>query len=514
MYMNKKWFSRVTFLIVMLCIAFVVLIVYLKFDPIKRLILWDDIHTWDEQTLQIGEAVEFTGTLQETQDLLDSSHYVNHDTYGTVYLKSRNYNLFDYTGNFLIKGELDWFLWDAMIVEIKTLIKIKDMVAVQTGSIVATWEQKEDTRYSFPTMGVWFDEEFSEKYSIVEQTATKVIFQHTWEDKKFSISSFVCKKWSTSNDCEELVSVFEQSAEKKIINPITLRLYKLWEVDSWFFTHANQWYYLNDADADEVTQIANHLFVNNEWYVKNKILTNLSEYCADNQVVLDTYDEYVFTQWENTAYVTVKYNNQDTGKVFCKLELVGKEVLTREFQYGEYEEEEISEEDKKEEDKKEEISEEDKKVIDKKEDDSEEDKEEDKKVVDKKEEKQWENADFDTSVDQFSIKPDKALTFNSARWHKIVFPSPSIAYQEVSIHEDFGQAGVHCFAVVQVVDYAHQEQLGENNDLEIYECTVKKSFDDTAKTILYKQLWERSFVIKIINPAWNEFAHNVDIEQR
>ncbi len=55
--MNKRAFSRVTFLIVVLCIAFVGLIVYLKFDVLQRLIIGDTA-MMTEQSLQIGQEME------------------------------------------------------------------------------------------------------------------------------------------------------------------------------------------------------------------------------------------------------------------------------------------------------------------------------------------------------------------------------------------------------------------------------------------------------------------------
>ena len=45
----------------------------------------------------------------------------------------------------------------------------------------------------------------------------------------------------------------------------------------------------------------------------------------------------------------------------------------------------------------------------------------------------------------------------------------------------------------------------------IYECKVKNWFDDSEKNLIYRQVWDRDFVIKINDPAWVDFANNIEI---
>ncbi|PID35026.1 MAG: hypothetical protein CR971_00155 [candidate division SR1 bacterium] len=523
---NQKAFSRVTTLIVIICIAFVALIVYLKFDALQQLIIGTDNQRVDQEySLQIGQNMECTGKIYETEDLLDATHYVEDTKYGKVYLKSKNYNLFDYSGNYLIKGELEGFIENIPVIEVMTLTQIKILEKDEklgTGDDATMDEkndqdkdldtEKKDTRYSFSRLGFWFDDVFSEKYSLVEETPTKVSFQLTGDDKKFSINSFDCKKGDTANDCGSLLEIFTQSAEKKIVNPIGISIYKLSEIKSWFFTVNNKGYYINDAEDNTVSEITNHLYFNNERYIKNRVLENISEYCADHQVTLTKYDEYKILREEGKIYLTFNYNSRDTGKVFCKLELDAKDVLVRDFKYSEYEEKNTKE-DINVETGTSEISVNSGSIQDIEQEKKQEEEDTDTTSDEKKDDKE-KKQEFDTSVEQFPLRPSKSLTFNSARGHKIVFPSPSIAYEEINTSKNFEQEGVNCFAQLNVINYKNQEKVSENPDIEIYECNIKNDFDDSAKSLIYKKVGKKNFIIKINNPAWNEFAHNTDIEMR
>jgi hypothetical protein len=40
---------------------------------------------------------------------------------------------------------------------------------------------------------------------------------------------------------------------------------------------------------------------------------------------------------------------------------------------------------------------------------------------------------------------------------------------------------------------------------------VKNTFDDSDKTLIYKKVWDKNFVIKINDPARVNFANNIEI---
>lgn len=532
----KRGFSRVTFLIILLCISFVCLVVYLKFDAIEKAIIGKTGSSIEQKTSQnekkllLDEKLSLSGEIQETNDLLTYSHYLIDQKYGKVYLKSKNFNLFEYAGSYNIEGVVDEFYDSYPVLEVESLKenKTKEKSVEKeneknenknlSGAVATGNEEKvEEVFYDFPAMGLWFDKAFTEKYSIQSQTNSEVVFVQSGVENAspFTISMFKCGNAGSSN-CTSLLETFKESAEDTITNQITLNFYKLSEIKSWFFVSKGtdektiNGYYINDADTETVQEVSNYLFVNNEWYVKNVLLENISNFCYDENVILQKYDTFKLYTDQGHSYVNIDYNAKDTGKVFCKLELQGAEVLTKEFKYSDYEEKSsdfsissgvnIS-------------SGADTSSIISSEEDNKWTKEKDT-VTDEKDINTDEN--FDITVEQFKLKPEKSLTFSSARGHKIVFPSPNIAYQEVSEKSDFNQKWVNCFSTVKVIKYADNEKILENPAVEVYECSIKGEFDDASSQLIHKVLekdWKaRDFVIKINNPSWYEFAKNIDIK--
>ena len=118
---------------------------------------------------------------------------------------------------------------------------------------------------------------------------------------------------------------------------------------------------------------------------------------------------------------------------------------------------------------------------------------------------------WDEDVKQFPINLEKKLTFTSSRWHSFVFPSSNIAYQWTSASENFGQVWVNCFSAMNVVQYSDKELVESQGNVIIYECNVKNSFDDSDKTLIYKNVWDKHFVIQIVDPARVDFANNIEI---
>ena len=65
---------------------------------------------------------------------------------------------------------------------------------------------------------------------------------------------------------------------------------------------------------------------------------------------------------------------------------------------------------------------------------------------------------------------------------------------------------------MNVVKYEEKELVETQWNVVIYECTVKNTFDDSDDTLIYKNVWDKHFVIQIVDPAWIEFAHNIEIQ--
>jgi len=65
---------------------------------------------------------------------------------------------------------------------------------------------------------------------------------------------------------------------------------------------------------------------------------------------------------------------------------------------------------------------------------------------------------------------------------------------------------------MSVVKYSEKTNLENKSSLDIFECSIKNSFDDSSPMLIYKQVGERNFVIRINDSAWYDFAKNIKIE--
>lgn len=120
--------------------------------------------------------------------------------------------------------------------------------------------------------------------------------------------------------------------------------------------------------------------------------------------------------------------------------------------------------------------------------------------------------DWDPNVAQFPINLEKALTFKSSKWHTYIFPSSNLSYMWVWASENFDQAGVNCYSAMNVVKYSEKESVESYWSVVIYECNVKNGFDDSDPSLIYREVWDKDFIIKINDPAWVNFANNIVIE--
>jgi acetyltransferase-like isoleucine patch superfamily enzyme len=119
---------------------------------------------------------------------------------------------------------------------------------------------------------------------------------------------------------------------------------------------------------------------------------------------------------------------------------------------------------------------------------------------------------WDSNVTQFPVNLEKSLEFTSRRGHTFVFPSSNIAYVAQTSEEDFNQIGVNCFSVMNVVQYSDKEFVEQKWNVKVYECTAKNGIDDSDKKLIYKQIWDKHFIVEIIDPAWVTFANNIEIK--
>ena len=85
---------------------------------------------------------------------------------------------------------------------------------------------------------------------------------------------------------------------------------------------------------------------------------------------------------------------------------------------------------------------------------------------------------IDTSVKQFPINLEKAITFTSSRGYSIVFPSSNITYESLNVDEDLGLPGVRCSTQMDITKFSDKATLHEDPKVRIFTCSIKGTLNN------------------------------------
>lgn len=120
---------------------------------------------------------------------------------------------------------------------------------------------------------------------------------------------------------------------------------------------------------------------------------------------------------------------------------------------------------------------------------------------------------MDTSVKQFPINLEKALTFTSNRGYSIVFPSSNITYESLNVDESLDLPDVRCSMQMDVIKYSDKAMLHNMPAVSIYTCNIKGTLNNLGNSIIQKESANGTkFLIRINDAAWMDFANNISIQ--
>jgi hypothetical protein len=117
----------------------------------------------------------------------------------------------------------------------------------------------------------------------------------------------------------------------------------------------------------------------------------------------------------------------------------------------------------------------------------------------------------DTNIDQFPLNLEKPLVFTSSRGHSISFPSPKISYKSDSVSENLDTAGINCYVATKVIEYAKKDLIDSEPSVIVYECKIKENVDLPYEYYAKPVSDGRTFVVSVIDPAWHDFANNIQV---
>lgn len=489
---QKKSVSIPTFIISLIMVAALVIIIFLKRDDIMWF-FWIEQEIEDTEVskwLSVWDEVKFSGSIRADWDMENYTHSYVSSEYWVIGLKSKIVTLSDYSDNVYFEWVVEKIYREMPIVLVTTIYSMEFEDIENTWEDTQTWENMESLDKYLPSLWLYFGEDFFKKYSLVnEWDGSYLKIKNLDTNIIYSINYFKCDtKAQSSENCEYLRD-FYSTTNISLVDKYGVSYYKDAESTSRFFSNDSTFgYKVSNEDESFIRDLSTLMTVVNKKYVEKNVLSNISKLCtlwhASIQTVKDS--NLAYKNGEFWYYVTGSDANENI--ITCELKI--NPMLSNNAQVTNIE------------------------IIDSQAWSIDEDKNEETEKKDDKaeEEKKEESAKiWDPNVEQFPINLEKKLTFTSSRWHSFVFPSSNIAYQWVSAGEDFGQVWVNCFSAMNVVKYADKEFVETDPNVIIYECTVKNSFNDSDNTLIYKKIWDKHFVIKIVDPAWVDFANNIEI---
>ena len=476
---NGGWVPISTLIISIVATIFLVLLVVAKWQDILWFFgvsEWENSVETDAQ-FSVGDQISMTWVIESDWDLSNYTHTITNLEYGTLWLKSSKFNLSNYSNEVYLEWMVEKIYKWMVIVSVSTIYNVNF-----DDEWILDDENTGKQEKFLSNAWVYFSEKFFEKYSLVNGGEWWVLkVKDTASNVIIPISYFRCNSNSINEDCAKLTKNIWWAASQKVVDNYGITYYKQANVESWYFTNNLHWYFINDIQDSYVRDLSKYMTIINDRYAEKNILPNVKLLCADwNVSMKNVTNKSLILKWSKIVY-SLEWNDWNWTKIICELEV--DPTLTNfanilNFSYDEWEKVDNTEWDNNSE-----INE----------------------VSQNK-------TDWNPNVAQFPINLEKKLTFTSSRWHSYIFPSSNLSYQWFSVSENFDQAGVNCIMAMNVVSYPNKELVETEPSVKIYECNVKKWFDDSDQTLIYRQVWDKHFVIQILDPAWVDFANNIEIQ--
>lgn len=488
----RKWVSVPTFIISLIMVACLVVLLFLKRDDI----MWffgaetDWQETEIDQGLSVWDEVAFSWNIKNDWDMVNYTHSYFSDEYWTIWLKSSKLNLNEFAQDVYFEWIVEKISHEIPIINVTKIYNIEENEQELTWDSIETWENIETNDKYLPKLWLYFGEDFFEKYSLVnEWDGSTLKIKDLETNIIYTINYFKCNTSNNSENCNHLNSLYSQSSSKKFVDKYWVNYYKDSEVNSRFFSNDSLFgYKINDTDESFVKDISTLMTIVNKNFAEKSILPKAKSLCTANHSSMEKVNKSEFSYKDWNFFYNLEWNDINDNTITCELkinpslssfaqvesvEIINKEETSQSEEWNKETTETWS-----------------------------------KTEPDNKEQQAY---IWDTDVEQFPINLDKKLTFTSSRGHSFIFPSSNLAYQGVNVSEDFWQVWVNCFSAMNVVKYADKELVESQGNVVIYECKVKNTFDDSDKTLIYKKVWDKDFVIKINDPARVNFANNIEI---
>ncbi len=464
------------FWIILISVVFFLFLVFSKWNKIEQFFGLSLEQTEYTSDFVLGEEVSVEGLLTQDWDFITHTHKLSTLSSGVFGLKSKTINLNQYSGTVLVEWFVDTEHQWLYIIDVTKIIAQTDEEILTgdllTGAIVGQY---------LPQAWIYLLPSFFENYTLVSTGNNVIKIISLTTNETINIDYFLCKKWNSNTDCKQLSTTFADSNEKTFTTQYGTVFYKLSEVKSWFFNNQELFgYFINNTSEEEVLKLSSFLVLPTAEYIKNVVEPKMSSLCKEGNVVMSSVTKTTLSL-DQGKIVALFFGNWENWTAECSLivdpslptfwtlkSFLYKEAAltwTVEFPIGET------------------------------------------PVINQPQQP----TQKPTDVAQFQINLEKALVFTSSRGHSISFPSPKISYKSDSISENLGLAWVNCYVATKVIEYAKKDLIDSEPTVIVYECKIKENVDLPYEYYTKPLSDGRTFVVSVINPAWHDFANNIQV---
>ncbi len=444
----------------------------------------------------IGTEIQEEGILSADGDLFNFSHTLKAKNGQLFLLKSKTVALNNYSsalsGVFQVVGTVESFYQGLPLVEVSA-IGTQTTSENPLGSGDDLSQESNNPGIYISKAGLGFPAEFFDNYAFVGEAGNngEISLKNLDNEKITKIKFFNCTD-SGDNNCKQLTKTFGETAAKKVTTLNGDTFFKLPEVKSWYFQNGNwRGYFINDAEESEVENIKNQILIPNAEIIKDIVSRYGVRTCLGNNQGTSAITTHQVQKTAEGLKITMEGNGEKSFSCEALLDLSQPTQLKfLDIKIKETPATQTWTEVKKPEEKTESSN-----------------------AIQANTAQTAGTLPITPASKQFPINLEKALTYTSSRGsYKMLLPSSNISYTSDSTDEDFGQAGVRCSYATRVIQYKDKDNLQSNPSVIVYECSTKKELQLPWENYFIKELWDKKFVIGVLDAAWFDFAKNISIE--
>ena len=447
----------------------------------------------DEYTnFSLGEELYLQWEIKSDWDIFTHTHTINDANYWVIGIKSKSINLSDYVWFVELTGIVEKFSQWNPIVEVRQLSWTMSNVEDEDTNIVLD----EHSWVYILWAGIQFLPTFFDKYVLLNEWENgEILIQNIESGDEIVLDYFRCNASDPNRNCKWLTETFANNSAQSFVTSEWDAYYKQSEVQSRFVANWDWWgVFINDVSDDVVYELKDLMKFANEKNMNEWIRSRAMKICQWSWEKLQNVNSSEVVLKQEWLVVTVLWDwleKQMTCQILVDFSLPSKGTLKSLELWDdviviENEEEKADE-------------------------NIEEEKPENNPVAEEKDQDVISSSNFvlDTSVEQFPLKEEGWLVYNSSRWgYSLQFPSSNISYVVSPASENFGRSDIKCSYVISAIKYSEKENLEVSPSIRIYECLWTASESWAPEILVYPRV-DKLFVVQLNDSSWWDFANNL-----